>query len=152
MNPNHQGKKTSIRKAEKTDYEQIKNLLQSVDLPIEGVREAINNFLMLFDDRQLIGTVGLEIYGKKALLRSLAVATAQQGNGYGQKLCHSIIDRARELNITELYLLTENAEGFFAAQDFKTISREMADNDVKTSIEFQSLCPESAICMILRVE
>jgi amino-acid N-acetyltransferase len=146
-----QFEQTSIRDAGEMDYGQIKNLLQSVDLPLDGVSQNINNYLMLLEGRQLIGTVGLEIYEKKALLRSLAVATAQQGNGYGQKLCHSIIDRARKLNITELYLLTENAEGFFASHGFKIISREMVDRNVKSSVEFQSVCPESATCMILRI-
>jgi len=145
-------KRTLMRNAGETDYEQIKSLLQSVDLPIEDVPQNINNYLMLFKGSQLIGTVGLEIYGEKALLRSLAVATAQQGNGYGQKLCHSIIERARELNIMELYLLTENAEVFFASQGFKIISRDKVDRKVKSSVEFQSVCPESATCMFLRVQ
>ena len=143
---------TSIRNAGKTDYKQIKNLLQSVDLPLEGVYENLSNFLILFQDSKLIGTVGLEIYGEKALLRSLAVTEGQQGNGYGQKLCYSIIDKAKELNTSELYLLTENAEGFFASQGFKTISREKVDKSVKSSVEFQSVCPESATCMFLRVQ
>ena len=142
----------SIRLATELDFERIKNLLQSVDLPIEGVRENLSNFLILFQDRQLIGTVGLEIYGEKALLRSLAVTEEQQGSGYGQKLCYSIIDKAKELNTSELYLLTENAEGFFASQGFKTISREKVDKSVKSSVEFQSVCPESATCMFLRVQ
>lgn len=151
MNLNQQKNSISILNSTIADYQQIKNLLHSVDLPIEGVLQNITNYLLLFEGRQLIGTVGLEIYGKKALLRSLAIASGQQGNGYGQKLCHRIIMKAKKLKISELYLLTEGAEGFFNTLEFRKISRELVDNNVKSSLEFQSLCPESATCMILRV-
>jgi amino-acid N-acetyltransferase len=152
MNPNRHGNSYSIRQAEETDYDLILNLLQTVDLPIEGVKENLNYFLLLFDDRQLIGTVGLEIYGEKALLRSLAITKERQGEGFGQRLYHRIIEKARELKISDLYLLTEGAEGFFASRGFKTISREIVDENVKSSIEFQAVCPESATCMFLKTE
>ena len=91
MRHNTQIENHAIRLAKATDYEQIKLLLQSVNLPIEGVHENMNNFLILENNSQLIGTVGLELYGDKALLRSLAVAKSQQNRGYGNILCKNAI-------------------------------------------------------------
>ncbi len=99
----------------------------------------------------LRGTVGLEIYNDKALLRSLAVAGAHQGQGFGQKLYFAIIEKAREHGIREIYLLTETAEKFFANQGFEKISRDSADVKVKESIEFRSACPETASCMLMKL-
>ena len=144
--------RSSTRQATPKDYDIIKNLLQSVELPIEGVRENINNFLLHFEEGQFIGTVGLEIYGKKALLRSLAVIKEYQGKGFGRKLCRSIIENARKLKISELYLLTEGAEDFFTARGFSIVSRETVDKKVKSSIEFRVLCPQTATCMFLKIE
>ena len=152
MTLHNQSKLASIRKAGKADYRRIKNLLNSLNLPLEGVYKNLSNYLILLHDNKLIGTIGLEIYGEKALLRSLAIAEGQQRNGYGQKLCHTMIEKAKELKISELYLLTENAEEFFSSLGFKTISRDKVDKNVKSSVEFQSVCPETATCMFLRVE
>ncbi|UCF64386.1 MAG: GNAT family N-acetyltransferase [bacterium] len=150
---NHSKRKNlpSMREATPEDYDIIRNLLQSVELPVEGVRENIRNFLLLFEKDRAIGTVGLEIYGKKALLRSLAVIKEYQGKGFGKKLCRSVMEKARKLKISELYLLTEGAEDFFAGQGFSIVSRETVDEKVKSSIEFRILCPQTATCMFLKL-
>ncbi|MFQ5769032.1 MAG: arsenic resistance N-acetyltransferase ArsN2 [bacterium] len=140
-----------IRNAVEKDYASIQVLLKTVNLPVAGVKEHLQNFIILVEDTRLIGTVGLEIFGRKALLRSLAIAWEFQRRGHGRKLCQAIIDKAREQKLTELFLLTEAAESFFASIGFETIARETVDEKVKTSIEFRSVCPESATCMRLRL-
>jgi len=139
--------KIKLLEVDKKDYPAIKNLLKSVNLPLEGVEEHFNNFILLKKENKIIGTVGLEIYHDKALLRSLAVAGDYQGTGFGQKLYLAIIEKAREHGIREIYLLTETAEAFFIRQGFKRMSRDFVDAAVKKSIEFRSACPASAACM-----
>lgn len=144
-------KEYEINAATLDDYSGIKTLLESVNLPVEGVREHLNHFMTLKKNRQLSGVVGLEIYDTKAILRSLAVHKNQQGEGYGQILTDQIIQQARKQNIAELYLLTETAESFFKRFGFETISRDLVDAKVKTSIQFELLCPESAPCMRMKL-
>ena len=140
-----------ILAARKEDLPAIKALLESVNLPLQGVEAHFDNFILLKKEDVLRGTVGLEIYNDKALLRSLAVAGAHQGQGFGQKLYFAIIEKAREHGIRVIYLLTETAEKLFAKQGFEKISRNSVDTEVKESIEFRSACPEGASCMRLRL-
>lgn len=141
----------NTRNATPGDLSLIENLLQSVNLPLAGAREHLHNFIVLENGEKLIGVVGLEVYGDKALLRSLAIIKEHQGEGHGQFLYHAILEKAHQQKIDELYLLTETAEAFFAKQGFALIERESADSKVKASVEFQSACPESAACMRLKL-
>lgn len=59
------------------------------------------------------GVVGLEVYGKVALLRSLAVSATSRGNGYGKDLVARAERYAQSLGVTEIYLLTTTAATFF---------------------------------------
>ena len=133
------------------DYALVQALLRSVDLPVEGVRAHFETFVKLVEGGRLVGTAGLEVYGKAALLRSVAVASGCQGRGYGGQLVRGMLERAREGGIGELFLLTETAQDFFASLGFEEIAREQADVGVQNSVEFQSLCPDSATCMRLRL-
>ncbi|MDN5205107.1 arsenic resistance N-acetyltransferase ArsN2 [Fulvivirgaceae bacterium BMA10] len=139
--------KPIICSANDRDIPLIEALLEQNDLPIQGVRESIENFITLYCKNILIGTVGLEIYGYSALLRSLAVIQTYQKKGYGKMLCREIIERATFQRISELYLLTETAESFFFSLGFRPIFRESADPGVQNSEEFRSICPSTAICM-----
>ena len=129
----------------------IEALLRSVDLPVEGVRDHLPTFLVAEENGRLIGVAGLEVYGDAALLRSLAVAPDHQGRGFGQRLYRAVLDWARELGIRDLYLLTETAEAFFARQGFIKIPRQQADPRLSASVEFQTCCPASAVCMHLSI-
>lgn len=142
---------SKIYNANAKDYLLIQSFLESVNLPLDGVNEHLGNFILLKKGDMLIGTVGLEVYGDKALLRSLAVTKGFRGSGYGRQLHQAIIAKCRAQQICEIYLLTETAEDFFAKLGFEKISRDSADVKVKESIEFRSACPETATCMRLKL-
>lgn len=67
---------------------EVRELLNEVKLPtedlLEGPSEAI--FHGIFEDQTLCGVVAIEPHGNLALLRSLAVKTQHQGNGFGHAL------------------------------------------------------------------
>jgi amino-acid N-acetyltransferase len=140
-----------IRGAQNTDIISIEALLHDLSLPTDGVRDHLTNFLVLEIDGSIIGAVGLEIYGKNALLRSLAISRGFQGMGFGKKLYQAIIERAKNHHIQKIYLLTESAENYFAKRGFEKISRDKVQTQVKNSVEFTTACPESAICMKLNL-
>ncbi|GAB4376195.1 MAG: hypothetical protein Kow0042_22300 [Calditrichia bacterium] len=136
-----------IRNARGDDLPAIQALLQSLKLPTQGVQDHLPNFLVMVMDGQIIGTVGLEIYRRKALLRSLAIARSFQGKKLGLKLYQSIMEKARQQQITDCYLLTETAEEYFHRLGFRVIDRSEANDEVKKSEEFRTACPASATCM-----
>lgn len=133
------------------DYSPVAKLLEKANLPVAGVEDNFENFLVLLDDDRIIGAVGLEVYGQKALLRSMVVAKAHQRKGHGKRLCETVLRNARDQQLVEIYLLTETAERFFAAQGFEAIDRELVDEGVRSAEEFRSLCPSTATCMRLNL-
>ncbi len=142
-----------IENAETSDFPAIAALLRNTGLPPDDIEHHLEGFLVVrspeaaIEPDILLGSVGLEIYGKFALLRSLAVHPDFQGKGLGKRLVSGITRTARERGITRLYLLTDTAEDFFKRLGFSPISRDEVPEEVKQSIEFTILCTESPSMM-----
>ncbi|MHA2247790.1 MAG: arsenic resistance N-acetyltransferase ArsN2 [Candidatus Hodarchaeales archaeon] len=141
----------NIIKASNKDRESVYSLLKLVDLPIEGVTDNFHNFYVAWERNQLQGCAGIEVYEEVGLIRSVAVHPSSQGHGLGRKLVETIQRFSIEKGLAEIYLLTENAEKFFLKLDYVVLPRDEADDKVKQSVEFISLCPVSATCMVKRL-
>lgn len=100
------------------------------------------------DEKELVGSGGLELYGSYALLRSVVVSASSRGQSIGQHIVDDLLERARVSDITAVYLLTETARGFFAKKGFHEIERQQVPGAVTQSSEFTSVCPVSAACMV----
>ena len=137
-----------IIKANDQDLDSVLSLLKIVNLPTEGVDDNFHNFFVAWEGSQIVGCAGIEIYENIGLIRSVAVHPASQGRGLGYKLVNTIHRFSIERGLNEIYLLTETAEKFFSKLNYIVIPREEADDKVKQSVEFISLCPASATCMV----
>ena len=127
----------------------VRNLLTAAGLPTADLTAApLADFWGCDDGANLIGVVGLEIYGTVALLRSLAVAPAWQGQGLGSALVAHAEQAARQRGLAALYLLTPTAEAFFARHGYVRLSREAAPPLLHRTAEFAALCPASAVCLM----
>ena len=58
-----------------------------------------------------------------------------------------MVSHARLLGVEQLYLLTTDADRYFAALGFKRIERSEAPAQIQATTQFRSLCPKSAVCM-----
>ena len=126
----------------------IKQLLQSCELPFEDINPAhMEHFFIVQNGAQINAIIGLEVCGEFGLLRSLAVTLSLRGNGLGYRLVEHIEAYARSQQISALYLLTTSADQFFGKLDYQVISRSSAPALLQATAEFQSICPDSAICM-----
>ncbi len=139
----------AIRKARTSDLNSILSLLQSESLPSKGVPEHLGNFLVATQGETIIGTIGLELYGETALLRSAVVAASHRDKGVGRLLYDRILRDAKESGVKRLVLLTTSAEGYFRRRGFVRTERATLAGPVTTSSEFTETCPASAICMEL---
>jgi amino-acid N-acetyltransferase len=139
---------TLIRDATTNDLMNIKSLLESVSLPSVDIDDHIHNFLILEYAGTPIGTIGMEIYGETALLRSLAVRKEYQFDGYGKRLCRKLILNAERKSIKDIYLLTNTAEKYFSRKGFQRISRERVPEAIKKTYEYSTLCPTDSTCMV----
>ncbi|MEE9540908.1 MAG: GNAT family N-acetyltransferase, partial [Candidatus Thorarchaeota archaeon] len=95
-----------IENAETSDFPAIAALLRETSLPPDDIERHLEGFLVARSSEAatghdiLLGSVGLETYGKSALLRSLAVHPDFQGNGLGKRLVSGITQTARDRGIT----------------------------------------------------
>ncbi|MGC9778368.1 MAG: GNAT family N-acetyltransferase [Candidatus Heimdallarchaeota archaeon] len=138
-----------INKANLTDLDGILALLTTVNLPIEGVKEHLDNFLVVKDSGATMkGCIGLELYKEHALLRSAAVHPENQGQGIGKKLTKAIISLVKQFGVQKLYLITDTAERFFRKEGFAVVSRDKIPASVKESVEFTFSCAKTGVSMI----
>ena len=137
-----------IQPATAADYPAIRALLRSCQLPYEELDEQGQQaFLVLRKERDLIGTVGLEMHRPDGLLRSLAVSESYRGKGYGKALVDRLETVADDQEIKTLYLLTTTAEAFFYSLGYRSMDRESAPPSIQQTSEFAQVCPGTATCM-----
>jgi len=130
-----------------SDLPAIRTLLAVCGLPIEGMELLTDNCIVAKVNSKVVGTITLEPYERSGLFRSLAVAPDCRSRSLGRSLCARIVSHARLLGVEQLYLLTSNAERYFAAMGFKRIERSEAPTQIQATSQFRSLCPKSAVCM-----
>jgi N-acetylglutamate synthase-like GNAT family acetyltransferase len=136
-----------IRDATNSDFPAVEQLLLASKLPVEGVRENFSSFIVAEEAGVLTGAIGLEKYGSVALLRSAVVSPANRGTGVGRRLVESVLERANENGIDELYLLTTTAEKYFPRFGFTPTTRSAVPESVTASAEFRGACPDTAVVM-----
>jgi amino-acid N-acetyltransferase len=141
----------TIRKARAGELSKMLTLIEHAELPAAGVQDHLSHFLVAEDENGLLGTVGLEVYERVGLLRSLAVNSNIRRKGLGARLVESVLDLAREKKLEAVYLLTTTAAGYFPRFGFESISRGEVDPRLNASEELRGVCPQSAVCMKLRL-
>jgi amino-acid N-acetyltransferase len=144
--PLHRGQ-TSVRQARPGDLPVLRDLLSLCSLPFDGVADHLDIFLVALDQGQLAGSVGLERYGPDGLLRSLAVHPDYRCRGLGAHLTRRALREAHRLGLRRVILLTETASEYFLRFQFRRVPRQQAPPAVQASVEFASVCPQTAICM-----
>jgi amino-acid N-acetyltransferase len=138
----------SIRPAEKADEPAVRELIVSCGLPLDGL-DGIESTVVAVEGERIVGTASLEVYVDGALLRSVAVDPAYRGRRIGHAVTEAAIAMAKSRGIMAVYLLTETAERFFPRFGFIPVRRGNVPAGVRQSVEFRTVCPESARVMKL---
>ena len=135
--------------ARRADLAAIRWLLDRESLPsLDLTEDGLEHFLVYRDEKGVVGAVGLERYGEVALLRSLVVASEHMGRGLGKRLVAAAEELAAKLNVRSIYLLTTTEVVFFESRGFRRIRRDEAPLAIRSTGEFTSLCPASAVLMV----
>lgn len=136
-----------FKKAESSDLDFIKSILNSYELPYEDLETSKVELFLSYKNSAFVGIIGLEIFEDVGLLRSMTIDENFRNKGYGKKVCQKLLDYSVNIGIKELYLLTCTAKDFFKKIGFEIISRDAVPDSIKSTTEFSELCPCSAICM-----
>jgi len=132
---------TRLQDARSSDLPHLTEFLENNSLPTVGLRDCLENFLIATDEvDSWVGVAGYELYGKSALLRSVAVDPGARNLGHGHVLVDRVLARAKERGVRTVYLLTETAEAYFRQLGFEAIDRTQVDDAVKKSQEFRGCC------------
>jgi SAM-dependent methyltransferase len=120
----------NMRPAVPADRSAIEALLRAESLPREGLRT--EDAVVALVDGAIVGAVALERHGKASMLRSLVVAPSHRKQGIGWCLVGAALDIARWSGGEDVYLLTENAQTYFAKcfapVSFKRLTEAVPDS------------------------
>jgi N-acetylglutamate synthase-like GNAT family acetyltransferase len=140
------------RASQREDLASARALLSDAGLPLAGLDEHFAGFWTLDTaDGGLAGLAGAERYGDAWLLRSLVVHRAFQGRGHGRALLETVLTEAGRAGAREVFLLTTDAQRFFAAQGFDEVARASAPAALQASAELRGACPYNATLMRLEI-
>jgi amino-acid N-acetyltransferase len=137
----------SVTAARAEHWPAIESLLTARRLPVDGALDSLEHFVVALDSGSVVGTAGLEVHDQFGLIRSVAVEAGWAGHGLGSRLTTAILERARSLELREVYLLTMSAADFFTRHGFERIPRDSLPAALGASRELQGACPATATAM-----
>lgn len=107
--------------ATENDFPEVEARLRACALPIDGVREHIERYIVVRDNAGLLGCAGIEQYGAVGLLRALAVAQRARSAGLGELLISAIVADVRQRGVESIVLQTASASAYFSRFGFAPI-------------------------------
>ena len=134
------------------DWPAIQSLLVASGLPLDGAAAAFKSGVIERRGNEVVGCAAIELFDGAGLLRSVAVRDDLRGQGLGQGLVLAAEDLARQAGVTELLLLTETAESWFARLGYEVIDRALVPAGVAGSVEFSTACADTAVAMRRRLD
>jgi amino-acid N-acetyltransferase len=148
-----------IRLAKPSDLLDIKRLLVKANVNSEGIDKHLERFIVVENqinnrtaDKRIIGTAGMECWGKDGLLRSLVMESESWTAQVGMDLVKVIMALARNEKLERLFLLTASSESFFSHLGFTEIDWDEVPAHVKESTQFDSYSSELATVMVLMIK
>ncbi|MEQ1945085.1 arsenic resistance N-acetyltransferase ArsN2 [Mesorhizobium sp. VNQ89] len=118
--------------------------LLAAGLPVDDLAEDGRTFYRFLLDGQTVGFGGYERYGEAALLRSIVIAPGKRGAGLGRAFTEALMTDLSAQGVTDAYLLTTTASGFFQAVGFTETDRSSAPAAILATRQASALCPSTA--------
>ncbi len=137
----------TLRPAAASDRPAVAELLRAAELPLDGVPAGLEHFIVATRGGEVVGAIGLEVYGDAALLRSAVVHPNLRGVGLGERLVDAVLGEARAQRIQDVTLLTTTAMDWFPRFGFTRINRADVNPALLVSEELRGACPATAVVM-----
>ena len=136
----------TIRPATEKDLVAAIRLLEFAALPVADLSQE-KLALVAEKNNKYQGIIGVEAFGRIALLRSLVVSPKARGAGIGPALVAALETDCFADGIDEVWLLTIDAGSFFANLGYVIRDRADAPGAIGQTPEFSGLCPSDAVLM-----
>lgn len=140
-----------IRRASSDDLGRVASLLQSASLPPLSSAMPLANVLVALEDGSVVGVIALHVSGLRGLMWPAAVAPAHLDGDVRTSLLQSLIVRAHELSLRELFLVTRKDADFFEAMGFERISSDAVPMAFRSTVPDRDQPSEPATAMRLQL-
>ncbi|MCS1352312.1 GNAT family N-acetyltransferase [Mechercharimyces sp. CAU 1602] len=139
-----------IRRAEERDITPICQLLCQAGLHEEGVDKHIDHFLVIEreEDEQILGAVGIEVYGDEGLLRSFVIESEVWNGKVGLELFGAALSFAQYLRLTKVYLFAGVTKRFFEEAGFTQVPWEVLPVELKKSDHIHHAREKGGVLMV----
>ena len=102
-----------VERARGDDRDAMAAVLEACGLSSVGILAAGTLYWVCRTDDGLVGTCGIELGDRCALLRSVCVAESQRGKGIAAQLIERAVDEATRLDLPRVYLFSKDTGGYF---------------------------------------
>ncbi len=135
-----------VREASHADFTAIKELLHANALSSEGIYAPGAVYLVAVGQSgTVLGTIGLELSGRAALLRSAAVQPEFHGNGLGRQLTYKAFDKAKECGVRTVYLFSTDAGNYWRRFGFESVPVDEIARVLPNSAQVQSYSADGSL-------
>jgi len=130
------------------DLEEIKTLLDSLEVPSDQIDPDFTTFYVVRDEsKNIIACIGLELFTGTGLITSFAVLPEHRGDGLGVNLVDRLLDEAFKSGSEAVYICTAQAPELFLNIGFVGIDLDDVPEEIRKSQVFRSDCPFVAAYM-----
>ena len=102
-----------IDRATHDDRDAMADVLEACGLSSAGILAPGTRYWVCRMESGLVGTCGIEVGDRCALLRSVGVMERQRGKGIAEQLIDCALQEASRLDLQQVYLLSKDTGGYF---------------------------------------
>jgi amino-acid N-acetyltransferase len=137
--------------ANPADKNHIRRLLSECGLPTLYIHRHLKSFMVAKVGKKIVGVIGVEVYGRVGLLRSLCVKKAYRDQGIAKMLNAKILAYVRIRKINRLYVFTWDAEKFASKLGFRKVDKKRVSKSIRSTWQFRSFKPYPVVCMMKKI-
>ena len=140
------------RRARPEDLSEIGTLLQARGLPALPPGIAASNVLVGIEEGSIVGAVALDLVARRGLIVSVAVSAEHQDGGMAASLVGSLIARAHELGLRQLYAVNADPSDVLSRLGFSHVSGGTVPAEVRSMRSYPGQADDSDGVMCLELE
>lgn len=127
-----------VRRAEAKDLLSIQYLIAKAGLRENGIEQNLKGFLVVLnEENQLIGTVGIEQYERDGLLRSLVLDSNIWNAQLTLEFLHLVLQYAKEQELDKIYLCSKGTNTLFQQLGFREVKEKEVPEAIQASAHYQ---------------
>lgn len=136
-----------------TKLAMVRQLLSHAGLAAIGLEnDQLHLFCEFTEEGQMVGVVGVELYGKTVFLRSLAVREDKRNAGIARALWKEALLFAYQSRCVDVYLITEILGDTMLRYGFDHITRKDVPQEILQSPFFNGICSCSSQVMYRNIQ